>query len=56
MPEYPEDRTKRQRLRAIADALALACDEADTLSAYLLAAKIEDSRICVEEMLRTLAD
>ena len=56
MPDDREDRTKRERLRIIADALAIACDEADNLAAYLLAAKIEDSRICVEEMLRDLSE
>ena len=56
MPHDRENGTKRERLQIIADALAMACDEADDLSAYLLAAKIEDSRICVEEMLRNLSD
>ena len=56
MPDNEEKRTKKERLRIIADALAAACDEADSLAAYLLAAKIEDSRICVEEMLHHLDD
>ena len=46
----------RRRLVAIATALSSACDDADVLGAHLLAAKIEDSRICAEEMLKSLGD
>ena len=56
MADDREREAKRRRLSAIAAALQVACDDADALHAHLLAAKIEDSRLCVEEMLRTLAE
>ena len=46
----------RQRLSAIARQLERARAEADRIDAHLLAAKIEDSRVCARAMLDGVTD
>lgn len=54
MSENGTNEQRRERLRIISDALLDARNHADDLHAHMLAAKIEDSRICAQDMIDAL--